>query len=805
VLARVFSGLPSLEALDDPPTLPSVRIEDRHGRLLYELIAETGGRHRTVPLEQIPAVLQQATIATEDSTFYTNPGFDLRGVLRALWINLRGGETLAGGSTITQQVARNLLLEAGERGERTLLRKLRESVLAWRLTRSLSKDDILELYLNHMNYGGMAYGVEAAARTYFDSPVVELDLAESSLIAGLPQAPALYNPLTDPEAAKARQAVVLDLMLKQGMITPEMRELAVTEPLNFAASPYPVEAPHFVFMVQAEIQRTLPQEQLFGGGGLTVRTTLDLDWQHQAERVIRDQLASLNLPDQGSPGHQVRNAALVAIDPHTGEVRALVGSPDYFEPSIAGAINMAVAPRQPGSAFKPLVYAAALDPSRPDPMTAGTLILDVHSAFVTHEGLSYAPVNFDRVEHGPVLLREALGSSLNIPAVRTIDHVGVASVIQLARELGLTTLGDPDEYDLSLALGSAEVRLIELTAAYAAFANGGYRITPSAILEIRDAEGNALYTPARPQAIPALDARVAWLISDILSDNEARTLGFGENSTLRIDRPAAVKTGTTTNFRDNWTIGYTPSVVVGVWVGNADSRPMLNVTGVSGAGPIWHQFMRRVSVGDPPQDFERPDGLVQVEICALSGALPTSACPYRRQEWYLPGSQPTQFDTFYRAVNVDVATGCLVEQVEASAGTVERLALDLPPEAHAWARSENLLLLADLDCALELAATRGDDERLQVLSPDPNSLFLIAPTIPLEAQGMRVAAAATEPLTVVELWLDGEILAEFIAPPYEIWWTPSVGVHQIWAEGVTPAGKRVSSPSVNFEVRPQTP
>ena len=309
---------------------------------------------------------------------------------------------------------------------------------------------------------------------------------------------------------------------------------------------------------------------------------------------------------------------------------------------------------------------------------------------------AYVPANYDLREHGPVLVREALASSLNIPAVLTLQHVGMDNFSNLAKKLGISTLGDPHTYDLSLALGGGEVRLLELTAAYAVFANQGFSVTPQLILEVQDFEGERLYQPAARPPVRLLDERLAWLISDILSDPQARRLGFGTNSLLRLDRPAAVKTGTTSNFHDNWTVGYTPDLVVGVWSGNTDYQPMREVNGLSGAAPIWHQFMRSALAGSPPRQFIRPPGLVQVEVCRLSGLLPTPACPYRRMEWFIAGTQPIQADRVYREVTVDPSTGKLASPATPPTRRLRQVVLDLPPQAYPWARAEGLPLYADL-------------------------------------------------------------------------------------------------------------
>src|SRR5579859_6885309 len=347
----IFAGLPSIDRLQAGLALPSTRILDRNGRLLYEIIAPQGGRHTAVPLSQIPKPLINATIATEDRNFYSTPGVDPVGIARALWINLEGGEIRAGGSTITQQVARNLLLDPQERASRTLQRKLKEMVLAIELAQNYSHDDILAMYLNQSYYGNLAYGVQAAAQVYFDKDVQSLDLAECAMLVGLTQSPAVYDPLTNPSAAKDRQKVVLGLMVDGGFITQKESDAAAQEPLQYGSGRFDIEAPHFVLDVWDQLARDYPNELY--NGGLEVTTTLDLDWQHTAEQIARRHIDELNHPPDGAQPHNATDAALVAMDPFTGQVRAMLGSVDYFDEQINGAVNLAISPRQPGSALKP--------------------------------------------------------------------------------------------------------------------------------------------------------------------------------------------------------------------------------------------------------------------------------------------------------------------------------------------------------------------------------------------------------------------------------------------------------------------
>ena len=799
----LLGDLPDPHEIQDHLVVPSVRITDRNGRPLYDILDANYGRHTNLSLSQIPLPIQQATIATEDKNFYTNPGVDIGGIIRAFWINLRGREVIAGGSTITQQVARNLLLDVEERNQRTVRRKLRESWLAWRVARAFDKDEILTLYLNQMYYGAMAYGIEAAAQTYFGKTADHLTLAESSLLVGLTQAPALYNPFTDPEAAKARQLVVLDLMHREGYITDEAYELARREPLNYAATPYPVTAPHFVTMVQSELDALFDQPTIYQSGGLTVRTTLNLDWQQHAENIVTEQLARLQHPVDGSLSHNARNAALVALNPHTGEIMALIGSPDYFDSEIGGAINMALMPRQPGSALKPVIYAAALAPDQPNWWTAAAMIPDVRTVFTTQKGESYVPVNFSRDERGPVLLRQALASSLNIPAVLVLDAIGMNRALDFAADLGLDTLGDPEDYDLSFALGGGPVSLLALSTAYATFANGGSRIQPNLILEVTNAAGEVVHTAVPPDPIRVMDERVAWLISDILSDNEARTPSFGANSVLQLDRIAAVKTGTTNDFHDNWTVGYTPDLVVGVWVGNVDNQPMHDVTGVSGAAPIWHYFLRTVLAGQPDAAFPQPSGMVRSEVCALSGLLPTDACPYRRKEWFIAGTQPVEQDSFYRQVTIDGRSGLLANNTTPIDQQLPHLVLDLPPIFYPWARSEGLELLIDLEQASSLALAEDDAANripLRLIAPDPHTLFRLSPTLPTTAQKVRLEAVSPIALQDVTLWVDDEVVATLVAPPYEAWWQLKPGDHAAWVNGRDAQGNLLTSEPVFFTV-----
>jgi len=805
--AWLIADLPSFHDLHSQTIAPTTKIYDRYGRLLYEIIDPHAGKHTPLPLDEIPLHLRQATIATEDANFYTNPGVDLRAILRALIINLRGGEVISGGSTITQQLARNLLLSPEERFERSLTRKLRESILAWRLARSYSKDEILALYLNEVYYGNLAYGVEAAAQAYFGKSVGELDLAECALLAGLPQSPATYNPLENPQAARERQAVVLELMAKNGYISEEEARLAKEERLHFAAVPFPIRAPHFVMYVWGLLEERFGPEQLYRGG-LEVYTTLDVDMQEVAQSIARRRLAILaNRPRRDLPDPNVHNAALVALDPNTGEILAMLGSPDYFDPEIDGAVNCSLTPRQPGSSIKPITYAAAFAQG----YTPATMILDVRTAFLTREGEPYVPLNYDLEFHGPVLARQALASSYNLPAVKVLDYVGLDKMTALARSMGITTFDDSERFGLALTLGGGEVRLLELTAAYAAFANGGHKVEPVAILRVEDNQGRLLYERKPKLGEHVLDERIAYLITDILSDDLARMPAFGEGSVLKLSRPAAVKTGTTTDWRDNWTIGYTsPSLptlggkegglVVGVWAGNADNSPMRDVSGVTGAAPIWHDFMEEVLEARPAEEFVEPEGLTHVEVCTLSGQLPNPYCPHRRTELFIAGTEPTETCEMHQLFALDATTGQLASPDTPPQRTVERVYTVLPAEAVEWGREQGLDIR---DWRLETRNPKPETQNpLVITSPHQGCVYRLDPALPREDQRIEVAARAGDGVSVASLtlYINEESLASIAAPSCRAMWPLAPGEHTITAVGYDPAGNRLESQPVHITV-----
>ena len=619
----------------------STKIFDRKGNLIVELTDPTdptAGRRTRVPLSQISPYVIQATLATEDPNFYRyaqGVGFDPIAIARALYYVATEREVVSGGSTITQQVARNLLLTPAERSSRTLQRKIREIVLANELTRRYTRDEILEIYLNDNYYGNQAYGIEAAAQLYFDKSARELNLAEASMLAGIPQSPVLWDPIANKEGVIRRQNDVLRLMVKAGYVRPEQiydaqREIAGR---TFTATLPNVSAiaPHFMQFVKQQLDAEYGAKGLYRDG-LRVHTTLDPEIQAIAERAIRQQIAQLRQKN-------VTNGAAVVIEPRTGQIVAMVGSADFNDASIDGQVNVAIMLRQPGSAVKPFAYLAALERG----WTPATLYWDQPITFTNEYGQVYAPRNYDGKFHGPMLMREALARSMNIPAVETLHFVTVPGFLEMAQRVGLNFPPNP-AYGLAIALGGAEARLLDLTAAYAVLANGGMRLLPVAIARVESADGRLLRDYRQTQGQQVVRPEHAWLVTSMLGDNAARAKTFGQNSPLRLSRPAAAKTGTTNDFRDNLTVGYTPDLVVGVWVGNSDNSPMRGVSGITGAAPIWKQIMEEALAGRPASDFAPPPGVVSVEICELGGRAPSPNCPRRRIEFFSADQLPLPAD-----------------------------------------------------------------------------------------------------------------------------------------------------------------
>jgi 1A family penicillin-binding protein len=670
--AYLVSLLPAQIELGTFRADQSTKIYDRYGNLLFEVFGEKGGRRTLVAPEHISTTLKQAVIATEDPSFYENSGIDIEGLARAAYYMWRDRGPSVGGSTITQQFIKNTMLTP----EVTLTRKLREAVFAIELTRRYSKDQILAMYLNEINFGNLSYGVQAASQSYFGKDVSRLTLSEASLLAGLPQSPAVYDPCRNPEAARARQTIVLNSMVREKYITRFDARTAIEETAELLASDKFRENcnsgiaqayPHFVEYAREQLELKYGPDMVYRGG-LQVYTSIDPQMQAIAEEEARKQVEAIK-------DKNVSSAAVVVMNPQTGEIYAMVGSVDFYDATIDGQVNVANRLRQPGSSIKPFNYISALEKG----WTLATPILDARVEFPGFPE-PYIPVNYDGKMHGIVTLRTALANSYNVPAIKTLHYVTVPRLVSSAQRFGITTFSDPDRYGLALTLGGGEVKLVELTGAYAVLANEGKRAPVTPFSRILDGQGNVIFDAQKEKlaAQTVVDARYAYLITSVLSDNKARTPAFGQNSPLKlcIDgtstctkpeeiRPTAVKTGTTNDFRDNWTLGYTPELVVGVWVGNPRNEEMKNVTGISGAAPIWHNVMARIYAEREPfksvaaHPFRIPAGLVQAKVCLPSGVLASGDCGSVVDEIFLAEETPLQVDSSQIRVEIDKVTGLL--------------------------------------------------------------------------------------------------------------------------------------------------
>lgn len=620
-IAKITLTLPSPSQLAPTGRPLTTQILDREGRVLYQFYE--GRNRKLIKLEELPPSLISATIAIEDKHFYQHPGIDPIGIVRALKLNLTSPEpTLQGGSTLTQQLIKNTLLTS----DQTIGRKIKEALLALWTERIYSKEEILQMYFNEAPYGGPAWGIETAAEMYFGKEARGLNLAESTYLAGLPAAPTEYSPYgIHPEKGKERQKEVLAQMVESSYLTQEEADRVFLEKLSFKAPISDIKAPHFVMYVRSVLAKKYG-EKIVSQGGLKVITTLDLGLQEMAEEVVLEQITKLT-------PLKVGNGAAMVTDAGSGQILAMVGSKDYFNPQ-GGNFNVTLALRQPGSAIKPVTYATAFKIG----YTPATILLDTPTNFPNPWGKPYSPVNYDGRFHGPVPIRTALGSSYNIPAVKMLQLVGISEMLKTARDMGITTLDNPENYGLSLTLGGGGVKLLDMMAVYGTLASGGIMFQPNPILKVIDPTGTILENNQAAEGKKAITEEVAYLINSILSDNSARAPAFGTNSQLQIPgHTVAAKTGTSDNKIDNWAFGYTPEYVVGVWVGNNDNSPMdpRLTSGITGATPIWHDIMSSLLADKPNLAFKRPAGIIETTVdgrkdLAISGQTPKTVVGYKR-------------------------------------------------------------------------------------------------------------------------------------------------------------------------------
>lgn len=609
-------------------------ILDRNGKVLFQV--HGASTRIETSFKDVPKNLVSATLAAEDPNFYTQPAISWRGTARAVYQDVIHRGAVEGGSTLTQQLVKNTLVAPNG----SFLRKAQEVILATEVEKKYSKDNIMSMYLNGIYYGQGSYGVGAAAQTYFKTDTKNLTLSQSAMLAGLPLGPSRFDPTLHPEVAKQRRDYVLDRMQVLGLITNEQETAAKAEPITAYPRQINIQAPGFVFYVLDQL-RSQYGDDAIKHGGLTVYTTLDLDKQKIGENIVSSQISKL-------VGRHVTDGALISLNPKTGEIMSMVGGANYDDPNF-GAINMTTSPRQPGSSIKPLVYLDAFTKG----YTPATVVDDLPVTYKDGTGV-YQPRDYDLKWRGKVTLREALGNSLNVPAIHVLEHAGIPDALSFMHTLGITTLtNDPSAYGLSLTLGSGEVKMVDLAAAYGVFANQGKSVTPLAIKQVLNKTGKDITKKSTTTSKPIVDPRFVAMLTSILSDDNARKMEFGLGSPLHLSRPAAAKTGTTTDFKDNWTAGYTPDVVTIAWAGNADNSPMGNVDGITGAAPIWHDYMEAILAGTPVNNFDTPPGMTSVKLCKQDGGLanpwdtnsvtetiPTEYVPTKKCATYLPPPPP---------------------------------------------------------------------------------------------------------------------------------------------------------------------
>lgn len=653
-LAFVARDIPNPMKLSTGEYAQSSYILDRNGKLLYEIYSDK--RRTPIKLDEVSQNVKNATLAIEDSNFYKHNGFDFKGLIRGLYRTVFQ-KRLQGGSTLTQQLVKNALLSP----ERTISRKIKEAILTIATEIIYSKDEILEMYFNQTPYGGTLWGIQAASQAIFNKNVSDLDLAEGALLAGLPASPTKYSPFTHPEAAKARQEMVLTRMLELKMITQDEFDKAKSEDLNYYISKTGIEAPHFVFYVKELLAEKYGIQKLTEGG-LTINTTLDLDIQKMVEASVSAEVAKLT-------NYKVSNGAAMVTDPKLGQVLAMVGSIDYFSNEIDGKYNVTTALRQPGSSIKPLNYAVAIETGK---VTAASVVDDGPTCFAQVNQVAYCPTNYGGAYHGIQSIRNSLANSLNIGAVKVLKVNGLETFVASASAMGLTTFKNASDYGLSLTLGGGEVTMSDMTVAYGVLANMGIKQNLNPILKITDRSGKVLEEYQYQAGERIMSRETGFIIQQILSDDGARSMVFGSGSMLNIKGhpEVAVKTGTTNDMRDNWTIGYTQDYVVATWVGNNDNSKMGGlVSGTTGAAPIWNKIMTQLLKDKDVKEPIRPANIVGMNVCNLTGlAIPEEGCEshfeYFKKE-YLPARQ----GALRQNVLINKDTGQLVNDGETVANS----------------------------------------------------------------------------------------------------------------------------------------
>lgn len=741
----------------------STEILDRTGEVvLYDVITDQD--RRFTPLSEVPQALKDATIAVEDKDFYKHKGFDPLGYLRIVK-NVIFSQRLIGGSTITQQLVKTVLLT----NERRVSRKIREFVLATRIEKTYTKDEILQMYLNEVPYGGGTSGVAAAAEQYFGKEVKDLSLVECVVLAGLPQAPSRYSPyIGQPLAYVPRATHVAERMREDGKITKEQEEQIVSEldKVVFKGLGAKIKAPHFVMYVKQLLEDKYGTN-ILDVGGLKVTTSIDWDLQEKAEKIVKEEI------DKVATSLNISNGASITLDANTGEILSMVGSRDFFDKEIDGEVNVTTRSRQPGSSIKPLVYAMAFAKG----YSPASVVADVITEFPGKDASTpYIPKNYDGKEHGLLNLRESLASSINIPAVKILALVGIENVLTQGYKMGFTTLEPTKEMmsrvGLSMALGGAETKLIDMVSAYSSFANGGLKVEPVAILKIEDSSGKVIFENKQLKKEKVIDERVGFLVNSVLSDNNARLLTFGVNSYLNLgSRAVAVKTGTTNDLRDNWTVGWSKDTIVGVWVGNNDNAQMKNVaSGVSGAAPIWRRQILDALTKRPDKPFTVPDGVSQVEVDKISG-YPAHDGYASYKEWFINGTVPSGPDPIHTKVKVCKSDqNKLADQIAISQRNYDEKEYVVIKEKDPitsrdlWQKGIDAWIIKQTDSLYRPPTeycNSSDSMDIQIVSPNDGS------KVEGDTVVFRINVVSSKPVVEVKLYVDGVLEQTFTEQPYQ--------------------------------------
>ena len=772
----------------------STKFFDRNNQLLYDLFVDQ--KRTPVKLDQLPDNLVHATVAIEDRDFYRHQGFDILTVLRIPY-NLLIKQRIVGGSTLTQQLVKNVLLT----NERTVSRKFKELVLAIQIERTFSKDEILEMYLNEVPYGGTSWGAVSAAELYFNKSASDLSLLESAFLAGLPQRPSVYSPYSgkvDDDGNpywQARTRGVLQKMLEENYITKEQYDEAISRvnDLTFEKGAFEIKAPHFVFYVKDQLEEMFGEEVVVGGG-LRVTTSLDSALQETAQQIVTDEVEAVE-------SLHITNGSAVIINPTTGEVLAMVGSRNFFDNEKGGQFNVATSGlRQPGSSIKPVTYLALLRKG----YTPASMLVDAPTDFRTNETEKpYTPKNYTGKFLGPVSIRNSLGNSLNIPAVKALALVGVEDFLNLAYDMGLESLAPTQEnlsrFGLALTLGGGEVKLLDMAAAYSAFANSGTKVEPVAILKVEDRDGNVLYEYHQVEGKRVMSEGEAFLINHILSDDNARAIAFGTGSLLNLGASVAVKTGTTNDMIDNWTVGWNESVLVGTWVGNNDNSPMLRVaSGISGASPIWRKIMlAAIDAGYQGKAWEPPDTVQQVEVDVISGFPAHDEFP-KRVEYVIKNTLPSLPDPIHQKVKVcrgenKLATEALIAQGNYEEREVIDLRRDDPISQdgkNRWLEGINTWIASQSDGRYSIPTEfcgNSNDVSVQLEKPHDRDEFSE------ENIEVIIKAGSDAGIERIELWVNGEQRETIENSRYEGKIKLKAGQHELYAKAFSLEGKEAKS------------